>query len=90
MLADCSKSDEADVFLESRSSNTANLDRNALVSSKKSHAKCVLLAPLIDECSSSSRFGILRRNFDPYHKSTQNLRHSSAVASKFRHKIQRS
>ena len=35
MLADRSSSDEADVFLESRSSNTANLDRNALVSSMK-------------------------------------------------------
>ena len=33
MLADYLSSDEADVFLESRSSNTANLDRNALVSS---------------------------------------------------------
>ena len=32
-LADNSSSDEADVFLENRSSHTANLDRNALVSS---------------------------------------------------------
>lgn len=32
-LANNSSSDEADVFLENRSSNTANLDRNALVSS---------------------------------------------------------
>ncbi len=32
-LANNSSSDEADVFLENRSSHTANLDRNALVSS---------------------------------------------------------
>lgn len=32
-LVDYLSSDEADVFLESRSGNTANIERNALVSS---------------------------------------------------------
>lgn len=40
-LTDSNDSDEADVFLESRSSNTANLERNALVSSKSPHARLV-------------------------------------------------
>ena len=59
LLADCLESDEADVFLESRSSTTANLDRNALVSSKNHHSSCVLPARLMNDCSSSTRPGIL-------------------------------
>ena len=38
VIADLCVSDEADVFLESRSNNTANLERNALVSGKESQS----------------------------------------------------
>ena len=93
-LVDGLSSDEADVFLESRSGNTANIERNALVSSMNPprNRQCgreICLQVLTRRYSPVTRSRILRWNSDSYNQPTENLRHSSPVTRQLCNPIQR-